>query len=297
MKPDYERIKRELPVERVLHEYGMLQDLKRSGDHLSGSCPIHNGDNPTAFNVSLEKNLWNCFTHCGGGSVIDLLMAIEKVSAREAVLIGNNLLGIDNPKGHTSEPGLKPLKFKLTLDSEHPYLEKRNVTPETAQYFGIGYCSKGIMTSRIAIPIHDVDGNLVAYCGRAIDNTQPKYRFPRGFPKNQVVYNLNRIRNNQGGEVVVVEGFFDVFALYAAGIDSVALMGSSMSRYQKKQLLSLEQRLAFMFDGDEAGSRGMNKAINALHNKRPIKAIYLPKNMQPDHCVPNYLQEFLYGRQ
>ncbi len=294
MKPDYERIKRELSIERVLREYGMSLDLKKSGSQLYGRCPIHNGDNPKAFNVSLEKNLWNCFTHCGGGSVIDLLMAVEHVSARESARIGYDLLGIDNPKGYTSEPGLKPLKFKLTLDPEHPYLEKRNITPDAASHFGIGYCNRGIMTGRIAIPVHDTDGHLVAYCGRAIDDTQPKYRFPRGFPKNRVVYNLNHVVKDQGKEVVVVEGFFDVFALYAAGLESVALMGSSMSHHQKKQLLSLERRLAFMFDGDEAGRRGMRQAIDALHEKRPIKAIYLPENMQPDHYGPNYIREFLY---
>lgn len=294
MRPDYERIKRELPVERVLHEYGMLQDLKRSGTRLVGSCPIHNGDNPRAFNVSLEKNLWNCFTHCGGGSVIDLLMAVEHVNAREAARIGSDLLGISDKDGRPSGSVLKPLRFRLSLDHNHSYLKKRNVDSDTANYFGIGHCDKGIMAGRIAIPIHDVDGNLVAYCGRAIDNTQPKYCFPRGFPKNSVVYNLNRIMKAQDKEVVVVEGFFDVFALYVAGVDAVALMGCSLSHHQKKQLFSLEQRLAFMFDGDEAGRRGMHKAIDALHEKRPIKAIYLPENMQPDHYGPNYLQEFLY---
>jgi len=293
MRPDYEQIKRELTIEKVLQEYGMLQGLKKSGSRLYGTCPIHNGDNPRAFNVSLEKNLWNCFTHCGGGSVIDLIMAIERVGVREAAKLGYEILGIAVPGEDSVTRALKPLKFKLTLEPDHNYLKSRNVSPETAQYFGTGYCSKGIMTGRIAIPIHDTGNNLVAYCGRAIDDTQPKYRFPRGFPKNQVVYNLNRMRNNQGGEVVVTEGFFDVFALYAAGIDSVALMGSSMSHHQKRQLLSLERRLAFVFDGDEAGMRGMNKAINALHEKRPIKAIYLPENTQPDHYGPNYLREFL----
>lgn len=294
MKPDYERIKRELSIERVLREYGMSLDLKKSGSQLYGRCPIHNGDNPTAFNVSLEKNLWNCFTHCGGGSVIDLLMAIERVGVREAAKLGYEILGIAVPGENSVTRALKPLKFKLTLEPDHNYLKSRNISPNTAKYFGIGYCTRGMMAGRIAIPIRDAESKLVAYCGRAIDDTKPKYRFPRGFPKNQVVYNLNRVRKNGGGEVVVAEGFFDVFALYAAGIDGVALMGSSLSHYQKKQLLSLERRLAFMFDGDEAGVRGMTKAINALNEKRPFKAIYLPENMQPEHYGPSYLREFLH---
>ena len=296
MKPNYDRIKRELSIERVLQEYGMVQDLKRSGSRISGSCPIHGGDNPSAFNVSLEKNLWNCFTHCGGGTVIDLLMKIEGVRPGEAARLGYDMLGIEDQDGQVSSTSPKPLNFKLTLDPGHPYLEKRPIDIETARHFGIGYCEKGIMAGRIAIPIHDADGRLTAYCGRVVDDSKPKYRFPRGFAKNGVVYNLNRVKSKDDGEIVVTEGFFDVFALYAAGIDAVALMGCSLSLNQKKQLLSLERRLAFMFDGDKAGRRGMHQAIDALQQERPIKAVYLPENMQPEHYGSDHLRAFLYGR-
>ena len=220
MKLDYDRIKRELSIERVLAEYGMLHDLKRSGSRISGSCPIHGGDNPSAFNVSLEKNLWNCFTHCGGGTVIDLLMKIERVRPGEAAKLGYDMLGIEVMDGQVSSLSPEPLRFKLTLDPKHPYLEKRHIDIETARHFDVGYCDRGIMSGRIAIPIHNADGHLVAYCGRAVDDIKPKYRFPRGFAKNRVVYNLNRVKSKDDGEIVITEGFFDVFALYAAGIDA-----------------------------------------------------------------------------
>jgi len=292
MKIDYEKIKKELSIERVLGEYGMMQELKQNGLKFYGKCPIHNGDNPRAFNVSLDKNLWNCFTHCGGGTVIDLLMAIENVNAYEAGKLSYEILGIN--KDENSKHTLKPLEFKLNLEHNHQYLKKRNIDSKTAKHFGIGYCKKGLMAGRVAIPIHDVDGNLIAYCGRAIDNNQPKYFFPRGFHKNMVVYNLNRIIKNKSKEIVIVEGFFDVFALYKAGIDSVAIMGSCLSYYQKKQLISLEKSLILMFDGDKSGSSGMNKAIDVLHKKRPLKVIYLPENTQPEHFNANNLREMLY---
>ena len=292
MKLDFEKIKKELSIEKVLSEYGMMKDLKESGLKIYGKCPIHNGDNPRAFNVSLDKNLWNCFTHCGGGTVIDLLMAIENVNAYEAGKLGYEILG--NNKKEKLKHTLKPLEFKLNLEHNHKYLKKRNIDSKTAKHFGIGYCNKGLMAGRIAIPIHDVKGNLIAYCGRAIDNNQPKYFFPRGFHKNMVVYNLNRIIKKSSKEIVIVEGFFDVFALYRAGIDSVAMMGSSLSYYQKKQLISLEKRIMLMFDGDKSGRSGMNKAINVLHEKRPLKAIYLPENTQPEHFKANNLRDMLY---
>jgi DNA primase len=57
-----------------------------------------------------------------------------------------------------------PLKFALkNLDASHPYMIERGFTPETVAHFGLGYCAKGIMASRIPIPIHNERGELVAY--------------------------------------------------------------------------------------------------------------------------------------
>ncbi len=289
----YKTVKDELPIERVLEEYGMLDGLKRSGNKLYGSCPVHNGDNPKAFSVSLEKGLWNCFTNCGGGSVIDLIMTIESTDAFSAALTGVEILGSKSEE-ELEENKIKPLEFRLSLDQEHDYLIDRNLEPNTIREFEIGYCSNGIMAGRIAIPIYDINDSLVAYCGRAVDDSEPKYLFPKGFNKSKVVYNLNKVKKCSQEEIIVVEGFFDVFALSQAGIYSVGLMGSSLSYHQKNQLLSLEQRLTLMFDGDDAGKRGMAKAINILQEKRPLKAIYLPENLQPDDFEPEYLNELIF---
>lgn len=91
LKMDFDEIKKRLSIEEVLNYYGIC-NLKRIGNSLHGSCPIHQGDNPRAFNVSLDKNLWNCFTHCSGGSVIDLIMKIENVSLYEAILRAEQMI-------------------------------------------------------------------------------------------------------------------------------------------------------------------------------------------------------------
>jgi len=65
------------------------------------------------------------------------------------------------------------------------------------------------MQGRIAIPIHDDQGRLVAYCGRALGADAPRYRFPGGFQKGQVLFNYHRARATSEHQVIVVEGFFD----------------------------------------------------------------------------------------
>ena len=64
----------------------------------------------------------------------------------------------------------KPLQFRLDkLQREHPYLtQERGLTLETIVDFGIGYCAKGMMAERIAIPIHNPEGQVVAYAGRFV---------------------------------------------------------------------------------------------------------------------------------
>lgn len=299
---DFYDIKNRLGMEDVLDRYG-INNLKKSGKSLYGPCPIHHGDNPTAFRVSLDKNLWHCFTRCGGGSVIDFIMQMEDLSKHEAFKkaeewIGN---GYDNNKRKIIKETIKiddipknpPLEFRLTLEPNHNYLKKRRIKPETAKYFDIGYCDSGLFKGRIAIPIHDEKGKLVAYCGRAIDDKEPKYKFPKGFNKHLIVYNLHRVKKSKSKEIPLVEGYFDVFRLYQAGYESIALMGSSISKAQEKQILSLGKTLILLFDGDKAGREATKKAIEVFKGKIPFKVKYLPQGIQPDDFKEQELKRFL----
>ena len=56
---DFKAIKAAVTMEQVLDRYGLLDKFKRSGDSLSGPCPIHKGSNPTQFRVSISKNVFN----------------------------------------------------------------------------------------------------------------------------------------------------------------------------------------------------------------------------------------------
>ena len=71
---DFKAVKAAVSMEQVLQHYNLLERMKRSGDSLSGCCPIHQGTNPTQFRVSVSKNIWNCFSECKhGGNVLDFV--------------------------------------------------------------------------------------------------------------------------------------------------------------------------------------------------------------------------------
>ena len=99
------------------------------------------------------------------------------------------------------------------------------------------------MAGRIAIPIHNEQGELVAYAGRwpgEPPDGEGKYKLPAGFHKSLVVYNLHRAKDHAKEQgLIVVEGFFDCMRLHQAGIPNVvALMGSSLSEEQEALLVA-----------------------------------------------------------
>src|SRR5688572_8504461 len=82
---DFRAARAGVSMEQILLVYNLVHTFKRSGDSLSGPCPIHQGTNPTQFRVSLSKNCWHCFSDCKcGGNVLDFVSRMENCDIREA---------------------------------------------------------------------------------------------------------------------------------------------------------------------------------------------------------------------
>ena len=322
---EFKAVKSAITMEMVLQHYG-VNWLRKKRDVLIGCCPIHGGDNPNAFHVSRSKNIWQCFTGCCcGGNVLDFVVAMEGLSRDSnglhqaglmlqqwfppAVRYANVSDGIPASRhagrmmsslnnGSSVNP---PLSFTLDdLDPSHPYLQQRGIDVCTAEHFGIGYYNRsGIMSGRVVIPIHDHLGRLVAYAGRAVSDLQAfeqgKYRFPAGFRKSLCVYNLNRIiRDGNCSELILVEGFFDVFRLHQLGYpNAVAIMGTTLSQTQELHILDATQNVTLMFDGDPAGRACTQSVERKLAGKLNVKTIILPDGIQPEHLTTPMLQEML----
>jgi len=333
---DFKAIKQSVTMLQVLDHYGITASLKCSGDSLSGPCPLHGGENPTQFRVSLTKNCFNCFGDCkSGGNVLDFVVKMEKTSIRQAALLLQQWFGVGSkpmentsptgerkaeqpepkqvvaPKQEEAKPAAKasemiepaevktknePLGFALrNLDTAHAYLQERGLTPETIATFGLGYCAKGSMGGRIAIPIHDSDGKLIAYAGRWPGNPPgdaPKYKLPNGFLKSLEVYNLhNAAKEDPSEPLVVVEGFFDCIKLWQAGFRRVvSVMGSSISDAQAaliERAAAPRGSVIILFDADSAGRAGCEQAVRILSSRVFVKAASLcTPGLQPDMLSP-----------
>ena len=132
----------------------------------------------------------------------------------------------------SNQPINPPLTFELkTLILDHPFFNEQEILQKTIKHFGLGFCSRGMMKDRIAIPIHNEQGELVAYCGRTINQEQieaeGKYKLPPNFVKSAVVYNLHRQRESEN-LLILVESFLSVFRLYQAGFENVAALKAQL---------------------------------------------------------------------
>ena len=145
------------------------------------------------------------------------------------------------------------------------------------------YHGAGFLTGRCVIPIRDEQSRLVAYAGRAVNGEEPKYRFPAGFRKSQVLFNLDRAIKTDIPNVIVVEGFFDALKVYQAGHPTVvALMGSSFSQRQSELLLSRFASVTLLLDGDEPGRHAAEVMAKLLKPKVRVHQVELPNGVQPD---------------
>jgi DNA primase len=237
---DCKTVKQTVSMEVAVACYGvMLRRVNRT--YLRGRCPLptyHSKSSNQTFIVNTDKNAWACHSDsCAGarggrigGNVLDFVAAMEKCSIRQAALRLQEWFIVSTaPKAPTparpqdvppttdiswavgSSIGLrsnKPLPFTLQgIDYSHPYLGERGIMKETAKHFGIGFFpGKGCMQGCIVIPIHNDDGILVAYAGRALGESEAKYKFPVLFRKSLMLFNLHRAAKH-GRTVVVVEAF------------------------------------------------------------------------------------------
>lgn len=286
--------------------------------------------------------LWHCFGDCQrGGDVIELAKAVTSYDNAHVRLwfhehFGDRLGGRQNklpakqerqvekdtaretPREEPSQAApnapsnlsdasaaLKPLRFRLNLDPEAPYLRQRGLTGETMARYGLGLCSRGVLKDYVAIPVYGfpraAGENPVAYLGRwpgeDFDEAagRPRYKWPEGFAKSRVIYGLaEALESTEGKPLIVVEGPFKVYHLVQAGFTNViAIFGASLSEEQARVLIETGRPVLLLFDGDEAGRLGARAAVEQLVAHAFVRAVHLPPEVQPDHLNATDLKTWI----
>lgn len=157
------------------------------------------------------------------------------------------------------------------------------------------YC---ILSNRLIFPIFNKFSQVIAFGGRIINNFHkkaPKYINASDsllFKKSEVLYGENFALPNikKNNEVILVEGYFDVIALYSIGVNyAVASLGTTISEFQLNYLWNFIDNIKCAFDGDPAGYRAMiatiKKALNVLNAGKFLCFTLLAKGSDPASLI------------
>jgi DNA primase len=326
---DFRELRNKLDFLDVLRHYNVTVKVK--GRQAQGFCPLpmHEGKGRSpSFSVNLDRKCWQCFGCGAKGNVLDFAVRMEGLNpsvpadVRKTALILSEKLASAASGGRQSavasagKPSLPivvnaPLDFALKeLDPEHPYLRERGVSAATIEHFGLGYCQRGLLAGRVAIPLHDSEAHLIGYAGRLtkdkeISEENPKYLFPPKrersgtvyeFHKSLFLYNGFRIQEPVN-HLAVVEGFASVWWLYECGhVGSVALMGASCSETQARQIVQLVKPRGSVWvftDGDDAGRRCALSVFLQVGAYRAVRYAPLAEGKQPTDCNADALSALL----
>ncbi|WP_320677766.1 DNA primase [Prochlorococcus sp. MIT 1300] len=212
--------------------------------------------------------------------------------------------GLKHSTIETFEIGFAPDQWDGLLK----YLQQvENISPEILVEAGLVVARKGgsgfydRFRNRVMVPIHDRQGRVIAFGGRALDGTEPKYlNSPETevFHKGKNLFGLDRAAQaiRQNDRAVVVEGYFDVISLHAAGVNNaVASLGTALSSQQITQLCrcSESKRIVLNFDADGAGIRAANRAIGeveqlAMQGQLELRVLHLPLGKDPDEFLKDH---------
>lgn len=252
-------------------------------------------------------------------------VAVPEVAARARVRDDREPLW--EALGAAAELFARTLWEDLAGDAARDYLKQRGITRETAERFGMGFSPRdgaqlrgrlhalgfddqrqveaGLLVhregvaeprprffGRLMFPIADPGGHLVGFGGRVIGAGDPKYlnsAESRVFSKGSLLYNLHQAKQSIRKEerALIVEGYFDVVRLAAAGIGSaVAPLGTALAEGQATLLARYTKNVFLLYDSDEAGLKAtFRSGLELLRHGVAVRVVTLPAGEDPDSFV------------
>lgn len=326
----------------VISQYVHLQ---KKGSNYTCCCPFHNEKTPS-FSVNQARQIYKCFGCGEGGSVITFLQKYENFTFPEAIKYLAERAGVNLPEEVNSKANrarenrrtrlleinkeaakyyyfwLRAEQGKIGMD----YLERRKLTEETRNRFGLGYASvsgndiiaylrskgfrdeeirdsglasfteqKGLSSkfwNRVMFPIQDSNHRVIGFGGRVMGDGEPKYlNSPETeiFDKSRNLYGLNFARTSRKKNFILCEGYMDVIALHQAGFDqAVASLGTAFTSGQANLLRRYTQDVLLAYDSDGAGTKAAIRAIQILRETGLYsKVINMKPYKDPDEFIKN----------
>jgi len=150
--------------------------------------------------------------------------------------------------------------------------------------------------NRVIFPIIDSIGNVVAFGGRVLDDSKPKYLNTSDTPafrKSNHLFALNYAKNCCAERMILCEGYMDVIALHAAGFEyAVATLGTAITPNHARIFSKYTKRVIISYDSDEAGQNAANKAMRILGEVgMDVRVLKLSGAKDPDEFIRKFGNE------
>jgi DNA primase len=302
----------------------------------------------------------NLFTFIQKAENLDLMDSVKFLANRAGIEMPSSVKdnGISKQKIYEINRKTANFYYKMLLNGNNKnallYLSARGIKPETVKTYGLGFApdswnclydflkndfSEGELISagvirrgqngfydffrnRIMFPIIDLRGNVIAFGGRVMDDSKPKYLnspdtpvfnkreniFSLNFAKNAFAENDEEnkpvkpafgfgestkstvVKNTVKHSFILCEGYMDVISLYQAGFkNAIATLGTALTPSQARIMARYVKDIIVAYDSDEAGQKATEKSINILSEAGlALKTLKLPDCKDPDEYIKKH---------
>lgn len=182
-----------------------------------------------------------------------------------------------------------------SFDMFSSYMRKLGYTyDELVEGFLCGKNDRGTyydaFRNRVMFPIIDVSGNVIAFGGRVMDDSKPKYKNSSDTPvfkKSRNLFALNFARLTCQEILILCEGYMDVIALHSAGItNAVATLGTAITSEQARVMSRYTKKVVISYDSDEAGRKAADRALKILGEVGlDVSVLKIPGSKDPDEYI------------
>ena len=147
--------------------------------------------------------------------------------------------------------------------------------------------------NRVMFPIIDVSGNVIAFGGRVLDDSKPKYKNSSDTPvfkKSRNLFALNFARHTGTESMILCEGYMDVIAMHSAGFtNAVATLGTAITAEQARLMSRYTKKVIISYDADEAGQKAAMRAVKLLSDVGlEVTILRVPGAKDPDEYINSF---------
>ncbi len=191
------------------------------------------------------------------------------------------------------------LKHLKKRDYTAPQMERAGLVVKRSE--GEGYYDR--FRGRIIFPIRDMTGQVIAFGGRVMDDSLPKYLNSSEtvlYSKSHVLYGLDMAKDHgrKQGYFIIVEGYLDAIACHQYGIrNAVATLGTALTDGHLRLMRRFADKLVLIFDPDPAGVKASLRGFDLfISSSMKVNVVSLPGGDDPDTFLQKYGQESFAAR-